>query len=118
MLHKHRTWGLASVPSAVDLARKLTEHVWTPCTGFYAKDHPEVLFLNDSTSGNGAQEYAVVYRVGTKLIQGESITFGWCSFEEGLAYVRKALDKTMYNMGYSIVRPTLEETGHRCSDCA
>ena len=59
MLHSKRTWCIAPVSDAEELARKLTELTWTGCTAFELEGY---LFLNDSTSLDGAQEYAVLKR--------------------------------------------------------
>lgn len=75
MLHRSRRWSLTLVASSHELATKLTEHTWTTCTGFECNGW---LFLNDSTSADGAQEYAVVRRDSDgNARQYESVTFGW-----------------------------------------
>ena len=84
MIHKHRTFQIAEdVTRIALLAENLTQHTWTLCTAFKlvtAPDAEPLLFLNDSFSENGAQEYAVI-RDGRQI---ESITFSWCS--QGEAY--------------------------------
>lgn len=87
MLFKERVWSVTDVKSAKDLARKLTRHTWPLCTGFRLKWY---LFLNDSTSENGAQEYAILK--DDTLQQIESITFSWCSEKEALTYVQNILE--------------------------
>lgn len=67
MLHQHRRFGVITVQSAGELVENLTEHTWTLCTGFSLQG---LLFLNDSFSEDGAQEYAVV-RDGRQI---ESLT--------------------------------------------
>ena len=56
---------------------------WTLCTGWRVG---ETLYLNDSTSEDGAQEYAVlrVQPGAGRLVakQFESVTFGWMTLEE------------------------------------
>jgi len=84
--HKNRRWAIVEVATAEELAEKLTEHDWTACTGF---EHGGYLFLNDSTSADGAQEYAVVRR--SDLRQIESITFGWCTRLEALHYIQRTV---------------------------
>ena len=60
MLHKNRLWSICQVDDPQELARMLTEHAWCLCTGFQIAGY---LFLNDATSEDGAQEYAVVKRI-------------------------------------------------------
>lgn len=91
MLHTKRTWCVTEAGSPEGMAEKLTRHTWTLCTAFRLREY---LFLNDSTSENGVQEYAVLtaptYPDGP-CTQVESITFGWCRYEEGLEFVRRIL---------------------------
>ncbi|RUL84360.1 hypothetical protein [Tautonia sociabilis] len=88
MMHERRIWSVTTIESAEELARKLTESTWTLCTAFEHRGH---LFLNDATSEDSAQEYAVVKRLGDgTFLQVESITFGWCSFDRALGYVLHA----------------------------
>lgn len=68
MMHKNRVFRVATVESAEDLARKLTDMTWTPCSGFELEG---LLFLNDSFSRDGAGEWAV-FRDGEQI---ETITF-------------------------------------------
>lgn len=91
MFHKTRTWCVSPKGTPEEVARLLTESTWTLCT---ALEHGGYLFLNDSTSEDGAQEYAVVKKPtepGRQYMQVESITFGWCSYDQALGYVRQAL---------------------------
>lgn len=75
MLHEHRRFGLITVQSVSELVEHVTEHTWTLCTGFSLEG---LLFLNDSFSEDGAQEYAVV-RDGRQV---ESLTVSWMSRAE------------------------------------
>src|SRR6266446_8208706 len=88
MMNKNRRWCVAQAVSPEQLAQDLTERTWTLCTGFQFGSY---LFLNDSTSEDGAQEYAVVLINDEDFVQIESITFGWCSLEQALHYVLDAL---------------------------
>ena len=56
MFHNKRVWCVSPVASAEELARKLTETTWCCCTAFALGDY---LWLNDSTSPDGAQEFAI-----------------------------------------------------------
>lgn len=93
MLHTRRRWQVGEVESPEDLARKVTETTWTLCTGFWVKGSDGYLFLNDSTSEDAVVEFAVI-KGGLKdpeRNQIESITFGWCSFEEALEIIQEIL---------------------------
>jgi len=59
------------------LAEKIRNIVWTPCTGFQIGNY---LLLNDATSPDGAQEYAVIDK-RTKT-QVESLTISWMEISE------------------------------------
>ena len=116
-----RRWCVGEVRDAEELARLLTGRTWTLCTGFELGGY---LFLNDSTSEDGAQEYAVVKRpaaAGDPFVQVESITFGWCSPAQALGYVRAAVagDMDGTDLGRQ-VRPQLDSptTHGRCHHCA
>jgi hypothetical protein len=72
MLHQNRMFGVITVQSVAELVEHLTEHTWTLCTGFSLQG---LLFLNDSFSEDGAQEYVVVCE-GRQI---ESLTVSWMS---------------------------------------
>ena len=82
MIHTNRVYQLVDdVSDIATLAETLTQHTWTRCTAFELRTSPDaapLLFLNDSFSEDGAQEYAVV-REGRQI---ESVTFSWCSRAE------------------------------------
>jgi hypothetical protein len=118
MLHNDRRWCVSDVESAENLALKLTETTWCCCTAFEIGDYA---FLNDSTSPDGAQEYAIVRRDRKRLIQIESITFGWCDEAKSLEYVRDILAGRYNRSDFArSVRPILEtpDTHGRCEHCA
>jgi hypothetical protein len=86
-----RRWCVGVVRDAEELAHRLIGRTWTLCTGFELDGY---LFLNDSTSEDGAQEYAILKRPvdpGGPFVQVESIAFGWCSPAQALEYVRAAI---------------------------
>lgn len=120
MLHRNRRWCATPVESAEELARKLTEMTWCCCTAFELQGY---LWLNDSTSPDGAQEYAVLKKDGPegKPVQIESITFGWCDEADALQYVRHTLagkdDRNSFRRPVDPVLETPEEHG-RCGHCA
>jgi hypothetical protein len=121
MLRERRTWseGVAQAPE--DVARELTSRTWTGCTCFKVKGQKGIyLFLNDSTSADGAQEYAVVKRTEDgRYFQLESVTFSWCSHDWALWFVR-AVAADEFDEGQFVreVFPRLEpERNHACHLC-
>lgn len=69
MLHKTRAWSLSTVETAEELAVKLTEMTWCGCSAFKLPDAPYI-FVNDSTSADGAQEYAILKPDGSECCPG------------------------------------------------
>ena len=109
MLHQNRMFGVIAVQSVGELVENLTEHTWTLCTGFSLEG---LLFLNDSFSEDGAQEYAVV-RDGRQI---ESLTVSWMSRAEAWTDV----DWLVRGGGgdYGAVDIQMEPIeGHRCGLC-
>lgn len=89
MLHEEGHWLVSPVESPEELAIKLTERPRILCTGFSLKGY---LFLNDSTSVDGAQEYAVIKSLPDGgYVQVESITFSWCTTENALELIRELI---------------------------
>ncbi len=84
MVHSNRVWCVDEVQSAEELAQKLVSYTWTLCTGFRYSGY---LFLNDSFSEDGAQEYGVVNERTGKQV--DTITVSWCSYEKLLQLVNK-----------------------------
>ena len=110
MIHQNRTFAVQDVPSITDLTEYVTEHTWTRCTGFRLGD---LMFLNDSFSEDGAQEYTVI-RQGREI---ESITFSWQSRAEAHATIQ-----WLVNGGggdYGPLSSTIEAPDeHACPHCA
>jgi hypothetical protein len=116
MIHKNRRFSVADAESAEKLAAQLTEYTWCSCNGFQLG---ELVFLNDSFSENGAQEYAVIYR-GDQI---ESITFGWCTKEQALEFIRdlqKQIAENSFNIYSDASRVATEPAAkhERCQFCA
>lgn len=86
VIHAKRRFAVSVVESAEQLAEKLTEYYWTRCTGFQLFG---LLFLNDSFSEDGAQEWAV-YRAGCQL---DTVTFSWCSRDRALEIIQNLLKR-------------------------
>src|SRR6266699_2044455 len=100
MLFKERRFVVSDIASADLLAEKLTNHVWCCCTAFRLGD---LLFLNDSSSPDGAAEFGVV-RNGEQI---ESITFGWCTYAQALAYIEQLQAGTLGD-AYGLVTNAVE----------
>lgn len=96
MFHKNRVWHVSVVDSRDELAEMLSQYVYTPCAAFELEG---VLFLNDSTGPDGAQEYAVVKCIGGEYFQVESVTFGWCSVERAREHIDYVIE---YDTGFKI----------------
>lgn len=86
MFHERRRWSIAHADSAEQLAHKLTEQTWTICSGFQFRGY---LFLNDSTSEDALQEYAIVKLNGPqgRPVQVESCTMSWCDYAKAVRYI-------------------------------
>ncbi|MCB9922302.1 MAG: hypothetical protein H6822_08975 [Planctomycetaceae bacterium] len=92
MLHDSRLWKRTTGPTPAKLAEILTREIHPLCAGFAIRGYPEYLFLNDSISSHGAQEYGFLKRSTFNLYrQYESITFGWCSTAEAEAIIEECL---------------------------
>lgn len=87
MLHKDRCWRITDAACVEQLAELLTERTWTLCTGFRLGG---VLFLNDATGPDGAQEYAAVRE--SDSVQVESWTCSWMTAERCAELIREMLD--------------------------
>ena len=111
MIYKKRRYGIVDVHNVEELAEKLTE-TWTLCTGFRLDG---LLFLNDSTSEDGAQEYAVVRE--SDSIQLESITFGWCTYEKAIQHIKDCFEigEPCFGKVCLSIEPT---STHHCRLCA
>jgi hypothetical protein len=110
MMHRDRVFSVAEVPSAEELAEKITGHTWTLCTGFRLGD---LFFLNDSFSEDGAQEYAVI-RADRQI---ETITFSWTSQDRALELIEWLVDGGTTDMGP--LTPQIDDAqNHRCLLCA
>jgi hypothetical protein len=110
MWHKNRVWRVADVADLNDLVEKLTHHTWTACTGFRWEG---LVLLNDSLSGDDAQEYAVV-RDGRQV---ESLTVTWFDSDADLAATIESLRcaGSGVDMGPGTYR---EHAPGSCASCA
>lgn len=123
MLHANRIWSLSEVESAAELARMLTQQTWCCCQAFMVKGHPRYSWLNDSTSEDGAQEYAVI-RMDPgqgEHNQIESITFSWCDTSRAEKFIHETLDGKDDNNEWALkVRTVIQQPDEhgRCQHCA
>ena len=116
MLHNNRVWGVYPAQSAEELATKLAQFTWTCCTAFELYGY---LFANDATSGDGAQEYAVLkpHRVGDDLMQIESITFSWCTEVRALSLILRVLSGDFDSMRYGVIPRSRFQASHEHAVC-
>ena len=91
MMHESRNWQVAVFEgTASEFAHELGRITWTPCQGFQFEG---LLYLNDATSPDGAQEYAVIRLSDNRQI--ESLTVSWMS-PEGLLKAVESLPNSDY----------------------
>jgi hypothetical protein len=110
MIHNKREYTVKRIETREELADKLVNYVWCGCNGWLYGD---MAFLNDSFSGDGAQEYAV-FRNGVQI---ESITFGWCKLPQAIKYIAELEEGGGVDMGDTMPLIVPNE-GHRCHLCA
>jgi len=143
MFHKHRRHQVVDVTDLEELATKLTEHTWCTCNGFrlpfavYNDEPCALLLLNDSTSADGAQEYAVViddvvsdggisfsspdilYLNVDASRQVESVTFGWMTPERALLWLKAAINgQGLCDDWPTPIHVERPEAHKRCPACA
>jgi len=109
MLNQKRVWCVGDVQDAEELAQKLGV-TWTLCAGFRLGNY---LFLNDSISEDGAQEYAIV-RDGKQI---ESYTFGWMDAERRLKAIQEILSGRFDDCDYGTVHPSQIQTPDEHGQC-
>ena len=123
MMHSNRIWCVTEVESAEELALKLTTGTWCCCQAFRIKGHSHYVWLNDSTSEDGAQEYAVCRQdlATGDLRQLESISFSWCDRDRALQFIFATLSgDDDHNEWARPVTANLQspEEHHHCQHCA
>lgn len=87
MMHKTRRFGVTKW-TREELAERLSENTWTLCTAVQTEGG--TIWANDSTSADGAQEYALFRLIKNEWRQVESITVSWCTKEKLLGYAERA----------------------------
>lgn len=110
MIHDTRVYSVRVVSSAEELAELLTESSWTLCTGFELSG---LVFLNDSFSEDGAQEWAV-FRNSQQV---ESVTFSWCSKERAIEILQAILAGAGVESPGSLPRMESAPEHGRCHLC-
>lgn len=118
MINVKRIWGVVDIDTAEELAEKLTKCTWTLCSGFHYSGY---LFLNDSFSEDGAQEYGIIKELTGKQV--ESVTFSWCDYDRAFQLICKItvgdFDSASWNSGIDIaVQVRSSEKHGRCLLCA
>lgn len=99
--------------TAGELARILTEQDWTTCSGFRIGP---LVFLNDSTGPDGAQEYAVFHEPSGRQI--ESLTVSWMGTEKLKDCIERMLAGTYEGVEPWGTMPSLLHPEGYCSRCA
>lgn len=118
-MHSKRVWCATQTESLDEITRRLKDHSWTLCTGFEIGGY---LFLNDSTSEDAIQEYAVVKKPTASedaYIQVESLTVSWCSPEKLCELIQQAINGKFDNIVFfGHVTPRIETAvEHRARCC-
>jgi hypothetical protein len=112
MIHIDRVFGVQYVSDIKTLANQLFHYTWTGCTGYQLNEY---LFLNDSFTPFGAQEFAVFRITDLDYIQIESITV-WNSNEEHLEGILSQSMQSKMNLGtYQLKLEDVLE--HCCNLC-
>jgi hypothetical protein len=117
MMHRRR-WSVTDIATPEQLAAELKRCTWCLCAGFRIGHY---LFLNDSTSEDGAQEYAVVLLSDQGSVQIESVTVSWTTQEKLLDLIREALSGHWDRNDFAqIVDVRMDASAHhgRCHLCA
>jgi len=118
MLHRNRIWTIATVTDVETLAEQLAQHTWCCCNGFRLGLY---LFVNDATSPDGAQEYAVLKPRGSHFVEIESLTISWMTGEQALDILRRVVAGEFDQENYGTIESrriqTPAEHG-RCQHCA
>ena len=113
MIHNDRIFGVEQISNIESLAHILFHYTWANCAGYLLERY---LFLNDSFSPDGAQEYAVFRFSDDQFIQIESITVSWCHSAELLeALLSRAMQSQMC---MKLQQLHLEDAAtHQCPYC-
>ncbi|HEX3528082.1 MAG TPA: hypothetical protein VH988_13545 [Thermoanaerobaculia bacterium] len=120
MCHKRRVFCVETVSTVEELAEQLIGYTWCLCAGFQLSNAPDTLFLNDSFSLDGAQEYAVLRLLNGQWFQVDSITFGWIkSLDKACRCIRDAVSGPCdpYAPSWGSAAPRFHQPDQRCASC-
>ena len=123
MLHADRIWVVNVVESVEKLSHDLTSMTWCCCQAFRLVQHPQYVWVNDSTSPDGIQEFALV-RIGLakgSFRQLETVTFGWLDEQQATKLIKAAINGDFDNSDWArevrSILQTPQEHG-TCCHCA
>ena len=120
MFHANRVWTISEVATAQELTEKLTTTTWCCCQGFHLDG---LLWLNDATGPDGAQEYAAVKvdhwpQVGeVHGHQVESVTFSWIETTERALQTIEEITGGRYYRKMPVRFMVEDSDRHRCPLC-
>lgn len=114
MIHINRVFGVMTIPDIKTLTRKMNHWRYNSCEGYQQGKH---LFLNDSLSQTGAQEFAVFRVSDGKFIQIGTMTIPDRSFTDNyLKYLLVEAKKSKTKLGtYALQIEDAAE--HQCHLC-
>lgn len=116
MLHtrRHR---ITNTETSAELADLLTGESWTLCTGF--RTPAGTLWLNDSTSEDGAAEFAVLRETSRgSWRQIESVTVSWIERGKLLELAERIDRGDLDDNSARVARPQLDHSEASCELCA
>ncbi len=124
MMHDKRVWCVQEFDSVEAFANELiTTYATCMCHAAMILGHPDYIFLNDSTSEDAVQEWAIVKGGidGTSHRQIESLTVSWCDDEEIIESILRALsgddDEAFFSHKISSPRLETPEVHDTCGLC-
>ena len=114
MINTNRVFGVMTIPDIKTLTRKMYHWRYNGCEGYQQNKY---LFLNDSFSQAGAQEFAVFRVSDGKFIQIGTMTIPDRSFTENhLKNLLVEAKKSMMNLGLYALQ--IEDAAeHQCHLC-
>lgn len=111
MVHVRREFRVVNERSVNLFVDRLVENTWCLCNGFR---YQHLLFLNDSFSVNGAQEFAVFDERDGKEI--DSLTVSWMSKDELTQAIARLL-KTEHQESAKHKMPSIVHPEGSCMHC-
>lgn len=117
--HHYRTWRVERGLGPSQIAHRISNNTFCGCVGFECQG---LLWLNDSTGPDGAQEWAVIRESDSR--QCESITTGWSTPEKDAKNVLETQAKfvegakPMFGEGNALRESALDHGDGDCPLCA